>query len=329
MISFRWIVTLCVALAIPLCFGEIGQANAQEVTLRLGHVTTKDTMAGKAAQHLAQTAAERSDDRIKIELYPNAQLGSELEMMTQVRLGTLDIAMIGAGHVAAIEPAFNVTELPFIWKDANTAWQILHGPIGDRMMGMLEAKGVKGLDWGVWGLRGIMTRDPVNTMEDLNGVKVRVIENPLYVKSLTAFGANPTPMAYPEVYSGLQQGTIDGVETNYFAMVDAKFFEVTKSVAVTDHIFSATAYIMNLDRYNGLPADLQKVLVEAANAGGNRMFELAARENLEAIDYMAEHGVTVTRPARGPFESRIGPVHDFFATMVGKELIEDILAAQK
>ena len=300
------------------------------VKLRLGHVTTAVSIAGQGAQAFAKAAKELSNGQIEIEVFPNSQLGGELEMLSQVRLGTLDIAMNGAGIVATIEPTFSITELPFIWKNRDTAWATLTGPIGSKLLGSLESKGIKGLSWGVWDFRGfLMNGTVINTPADMKGKKIRIIENPLYVRTIQALGANPVPMAWPEVYTGLQQRTIDGVETNYHGMSDAKLYEVAKNLVVTDHIFTATVYLMNMKKFSSLSPAHQDVVLKAARVAGETMRAGAAKANADAIALMEKNGVKVTQPNRAAFEKATEPVIKYFSTIVGPDLVQQVMNSQK
>lgn len=311
--------------------GVASSAAAQPVVkLRLGHVTSAVSIAGQGSKAFADAAKELSGGQVEIELFPNSQLGGELEMLSQVRLGTLDIAMNGSGIVAAIEPMFSITELPFIWKNRDTAWTTLTGPIGTRLLGSLEPKGIKGLAWGVWDFRGfLMNGTPIAAPGDMKGKKIRVIENALYVRTIQSVGANPVPMAWPEVYTGLQQRTIDGVETNYHGMADSKLYEVGKNLAVTDHIFTATVYLMNLKKFQSLSPAHQDVVLKAARVAGETMRKGAAKANEDAIALMEKNGVKVTKPERAAFEGATAGVIKYFSTIVGPDLVKEVTASQQ
>ena len=308
-----------------------GTAIAQtKTTLRIGHVTTLQAIAGQGSSKLKEVAEKLSNGEIEVQIFPNSQLGGELEMVSQVRLGALDMAMAGSGIVAAIEPTFSITELPFIWKSRDQAWKVLNGPIGAKMFALLEPKGIKGLSWGVWDMRGFLTVGfDVTKPDDLKGKKIRVIENPLYVRTIRAYGGNPVPMAWPEVYSALQQKAIDGVETNYHGMSDSKLYEVAKSLAVSDHIWTATVFMINKKKLESLPPKLQEVIVKAAKEAGETMFVNAGKANADAIALMEKNGVKIVRPDRTDFEQAVDPVHKYFANLVGADLLEEVKAAQK
>ena len=322
---------LAAALAAALLCGTSTVVFAQaKVKLRLGHVTSITAPAGMGSTKFAAVAKEASNGEVEVELFPNSQLGGELEMVSQVRLGTLDIAMAGAGIVAAIEPTFSVTELPFVWKSGDHAWKTLNGPIGQKILAMLEPKGIKGLGWGIWGMRGFLVNGkPINTPDDMKGLKVRVIENPIYVQTMRAFAANPVPMAWPEVYTGLQQGTVTGVETNYHGMGDSKLYEVAKQLAVTDHIYTATVYIMNQPKFQSLSKPQQDAVMQAAAAAGETMRAAADKANADAIALMEKNGVAVTRPDPAPFAEKVQGVHKYFASIVGPDLLQQVKDAQK
>jgi tripartite ATP-independent transporter DctP family solute receptor len=297
---------------------------------RIACIVTKQNPVGQGAVRVAEAAEQLSKGRIKIDVFDSAQLGGELDLVSQIRMGSLELAVIGSGMVGSVEPTFSLTELPFIWKSDELARKTLDGPIGRKILGLLEPKGIKGLAWGEWGFRGILTtKQPIEKPEDLKGLKIRVIENPLYIATLRAFGANPVPMAWAEVYTALDQGTIDGVDTNYAGMVDSKLQEVTKSLAVSDHIYTAVVVLMNLKTFNALPADLQRVMLEAGKAGGERTRETAAKMNQEAIQLMADKGLKVTRPDRKLFEGFAPAIYKRYSAQVGQDLIDDVMAAQK
>lgn len=323
-IKMLMIATMCLVGALA------SSASADNVIkLRIGHITNLSSITGQGSTKFAETVKELSKGAMEVEIFPNGQLGGELEMLSQVRLGTLDLELMGSGVVASIEPAFSVTELPFIWKDGAAARKVLTGPIGDKILARLDAKGIKGLGWGAWGLRGFLTSNfEVNSPADLKGRKIRIIENPLYVRTIQALGGSPVPMAWPEVYSALQQHTIDGVETNYLGMADGKLQEVSKNLSITNHIFTATVFIMNLPRFQALSPDMRAIIVKAAQAGGAVMFDGADKANQDAITVMEKGGVKVTHPDLAAFKKAALPVQDYFAKQIGPDLLKEVEAAQ-
>ena len=321
---------MLIVTAACVAVGVAATASAADtIKLRIGHITNLSSLTGKGSTTFAETAKTLSHGAIEVEIFPNGQLGGELEMLSQVRQGNLDLELMGSGILASIEPAFSVTELPFVWKSSGSARSVLTGPIGRKILDRLDAKGIKGLAFGAWGLRGFLTTNfAITTPADIKGRKIRIIENQLYSRTIQALGGNPVPMAWPEVYSALQQHTIDGVETNYFGMADGKLQEVAKHLTITNHIFTATAFVMNMDRFKALSPELQGVLVKAAQAGGEAMFDGADKANQDAIAAMEKGGVTAVQPDIAPFKAAETPVQDYFAAQIGRDLLQEVVAAQ-
>jgi tripartite ATP-independent transporter DctP family solute receptor len=325
----RFLFVLTAAVFSASIFAAGGESALAEVKLRIGHVTTIKAIAGRGSTKFKETAEQLSNGEIKVTIFPNGQLGGELEMVSQVRLGTLDIAMVGSGLAANIEPTFSITELPFIWKSRESAWEVLSGPIGQKILGLMEPKGIKGLGWGVWGFRGFLTNGfAIEGPDSMKGRKMRIVENPLYVQTIKAFGGNPVPMAWPEVYTGLQQKAIDGVETNYHGMGDAKLYEVASDLSLTNHIFTATVYLMNMDRFAGLSNKHQEIILKAAKAAGETMRDGAQKANENAIAKMQKSGIKVIKPDRAAFVAKAQKVHDRFSVLVGPQLLKEVKAAQ-
>lgn len=306
------------------------EAAEVQYKFRIGQNAAKESPLGQGTWRVAEVAEQLSKGRIKIDVFDAAKLGGELDMVSQIRMGSLEMALIGSGMVGSVEPTFSITELPFIWKSGESSRKVLDGPIGNKLLAMLEPKGIKGLAWGEWGFRGILTtKKPLETLEDFKGLKIRVIENPLYITTFRAFGANPVPMDWPEVYTALQQGTIDGVDTNPASMVDYKLYENCKCVAAADHIYTAVVVIMNLKTFRSLPKDLQQVIVKASKEGGDRTRELATKKNNDAIEFMGSKGLKITRPDRKIFESKLPEIYKRFSAQIGQDFINEVIAAQK
>ena len=314
-----------------LCSQLLSAPDAMsQTTLRLGFVISKDSALGAYATAAAETAEKESNGQLVLELFERGQLGGETEMLTSVRQGTLDLTLTGSPIVAQIEPNFGVTELPFIWKDSETMFKTLNGPIGQRLLGLLEAKGLKGIAFGDSGPRSLLSRvDPVNSIDDVKGLKIRVVENKLYVTSWRNFGANPVPMAWPEVYTGLQQGTIDAVDSTPWGTRDAKHYEVAKNIALTNHVYTAYLLVMNLEKWNALSPDHQKILAAAAMEGQKANLERIGGDNANAIEQMKKAGLNVTYPDRSAFAAKIGPVYEQFAKSIDASLLKQIQDANR
>lgn len=306
-----------------------GAADPQ-YKFRMGCIMAENVPTGKGGNRMIEEIEKRSKGRIKVDAFYKGQLGGELDMLGQVRMGMLDLGIISPALVASVEPTFSILDLPFIWKSDVAVRKVLDGPIGHKMLNLLEVKGIKGFAWGELGFRVIMTtKKPILSPEDLKGLKIRVVENPLYIQTLRAYGANAVPMAWPEVYTALDQGTIDGVDTNLMGLMQANMYDVAKCLAVTNHIYTGMVILMNLKTYQKLPKELQQVMLEAAKIGGDYNRELVRKEDEDAIGFMEKKGVKVTRPEQEPFKAIAAKVYKQFSVQVGQDLIDQVIAAQK
>lgn len=327
----RYIVGLLAALSLV---GAAGGVAAQEtLKLRLGYATSPDGPGGVAAEAMVNKLEELSGGAIELELFPAAQLGGEVEMLTQVRSGTLDMAILSTPSISAIEPAIAVVDLPYIWESSADHWETVNGPIGDELLDRLEQRGIKGLAWGSWGGRGLVNNGfDINEPSDLKGKHVRVIQSEFFVRMVTAFGAHPAPIAWPEVYTALQQKAVDSVDVTYWAIPEANLDEVGTSLTVSTHVIASSIFLMNQPLYESLSDDQKEWLTEAAATGGQAKYEMIDKATDDAIEGIRERGLTVTEPEREAFASMVQPVYDYYIESFGDEgadFVRRIREAQK
>ena len=305
-------------------------ALAQEVKkLRIGWGTTLEGAGGTAVKKMAEVLKDKTGGRVELVLFPNSQLGGEVEMLSQIRSGNLDLGLIGSGVVSGLEPSIQVTILPFIWKSRDSFWKVITGPIGDKILTNFDNKGVKGLAWGTWGERAFLTIGyPVNSPADLKGKKIRVTQAPMFLKTMETMGGNPVPLPWPEVYTALHTKTVQGVETSIWSAPEAKLYEVTTHLAVSKHFIDTAVFLMNGPAFKALSPQDQKAMIEAARVGGKAHFDAISKSTDEAIKLMEQKGMKVTYPDQAAFRAIVAPVYKLFEKDVGANLIEEIRAAQ-
>ena len=304
-----------------------GPGISAEMVFRLGTGATPKHPNGVQAEVFKAEVEQRAGGRVAIQIFPNAALGGELELANQVKTGELDICSVSTPVVATLSAAAQLSELPFFYKDYATARMVMDGEPGQMALATLEPQGVKGLAWGEIGFRGLLNSvKPIDSADQVRGMKIRVVENRLYVETWRALGANPVPMAWPEVYTGLQQKTVDGVDTNYAGMIDAKHYEVAKHLALTNHSYTSNIIMMNLAKFEALPDDLKQIFLESAKLGAAASRKAAQATDENAVKIMTEHGVAVTRPDPAPFRAALQPVHDAFAKKIGDEIVAKAVA---
>ena len=321
------IVVAVLALAL---LGGVHSAQAETTKLRLGWTSDNNGPGGAGLRLFAEEVKKRTNGAYEIELFGNGQLGNEVDLIGQVASGSLDMAMVGTGALSTIEPKLAVLDLPFVWKDLDTYWKIVNGPIGQALMDGLEAKNLKIVSFGSWGVRNFITNGfDVAKPDDMKSKRMRVSQSPMFVKMIQAFGGNPAPLPWGEVYTAMQQKTIDGVESSPWAYLEIKLYEVATSVSTTDHLIQSSPAFMNLAKFKALPPDVQKIFLEAGKLGGQAMYDSINKANAESIDLIKAKGVKIVTPDREAFRKLVGPVYEVVTAKGGADLLKQIQDAQK
>jgi len=311
-------------IAAVACVAAISPAVAQDkVVLKVGLLGTTEYFYYKGAKRMADLAAERSKGRLELQLFPNQGLGNERDMIEGMQLGTVDMAVINTPLLASFEPRFMLFDMPFLFNDWNHVNKVLSGTVGQQLMKALEPKGLKAFAFSTAGFRHVVNhRREVRTPDDLRGLKIRTLDNPVHTAIMNAMGANATPMQYGEVATALRQKTIDGLDFQVGSTATEKMYEVNKYMALTGHVFTGVIYLASLKRFNALPADLQKTLTEAAVVGANTETELFNKFEEDARAILQKNGMTVVDVNKTPFRARTASVYEKFQDRVGKDLID-------
>jgi tripartite ATP-independent transporter DctP family solute receptor len=256
---------LASACAASLLFAGAAAAETRSQTLRFAFQNVKDHPQGLGAQKFADLVKEKSDGKIKIRLFPGGTLGGDLQTVSALQGGTLDLTVLNSGILSAQIKDFAILDFPFLFNNAQEAQAVIDGTVGQELAKRLEAKGLRTLGYWDLGFRNITnSKTPVTRWEDLQGLKIRVIQSPSYLETFSALGANPVPMPFPEVYTGLEQRTVDGQENPNTVILGTKFYEVQKYLSVTRHVYNPQSFIMGDKSWNKLNEDEQKVITEAA-----------------------------------------------------------------
>jgi len=311
------------------CGTWMGSALAQSWTFKLGDATAPDHAYNVGARKYAELVAQRTGNRVKIDIYPATQLGSERDLVEGLQLGTVDLVVTSTGPLGGFVPRMFVVDLPFLFRDKAHAYKVLDGPIGKSLLEPFAAKGIMGLAFWENGFRNITNNvRPIEKPEDLRGIKIRTMENKIHLASFKAWGASPTPMAWGEVYTALQQKTIDGQENPIAIIYTAKLYEVQKYLALTGHFYSPSPLLMSLKAYNGLPRDIQKIMLDAAIECATFERNLLRDEEARQITELKGRGMQVTTPDKKPFQDAAASVYREFEAQFGKDLIDKIIATR-
>lgn len=285
---------LMMMLTVLSACGDEDQVSAEDngvYTLKVAHSSAaSDDRLEDSLQDFKEKIESASDGRIVIETYPNSQLGGEREALEGVQMGSIEMGVISTAPFGGFFDQMTVLDLPYIFEDEQISDEVLDGEFGDELFNrMLEETGIRGLAWGENGIRHVATNEKaVESPEDLEGMQLRTQENPVHLDMIESYNASPTAIPFPELYSSLQQGVIDGYENPFSLIEGMGFYEVTDYISLTSHVNGVYAFVINDSVYNNLPEDLQEILrKEAENWSDveremNREQEAEGRENIEA-----------------------------------------------
>ncbi|MGB3500215.1 MAG: TRAP transporter substrate-binding protein [Mesorhizobium sp.] len=300
-------------------------AYAQERELRFAMSLAAEHPLGIAGKKFADLVAEKSGGKLKVSLYPGAVLGSDQQNLSAIRGGTLDFTTMATGLLAGINKEFMVFDLPFMFNNSKEAYALSDGPVGTGLMDKLADADIKGL--GVWdlGFRNMTNnRRAITKVEDISGLKLRVIAAPVYIDLFTQLGANPVPMTFGEVYGALESGAIDGQDNPLAVIESAKFAEVQDYLSITRHIYTGMPLLMSGKTWNSLSADEQKVITDAAEEAKQYGRQLVQEQEAAAIERLGkEMAVNELAPEEvNRMREAAKPVIDKFAAEAGAAVME-------
>jgi len=271
-------------------------AEGDVVTIAVGSAAP-DTETSHYQQFLLkmkEQVEKETNGTVKIEIHPNGELGGEREMIEAVQLGTLDATITGAGPLGNFAPSSNALDFPFLFNDREHAYKVLDGEIGQSISKELEPTGAKILVWAENGFRNITNNTrPIKKPEDLKGIKIRTQENKVHLDTFKDYGANPTPMAFTELFTSMQQGVVDGEENPLSVIVPNKFFEVQKYMTLSDHFYQAAPFVINTAKFESLTPDQQKALQSAAEAARDFERQFIFDMNEKFIETAKEGGMEI------------------------------------
>lgn len=309
-----------------------GLPQAQNRTvLRIGWTSGDGAQDPYAVGARAFKAAleQRVGERMDVQLFPNRALGDERPMLDGMRLGTVDMGVITNAVIAQVEPAFQLCDMPFLFGSEEQGHRVLDGAIGQQLKARLEARGVVPLGYMEGGFRHMINNvRPITRPEDLRGIKFRVLQSPIYIEMYRALGGNAVPMAWGETFTAVQQGAIDGLEIPLGVIDQNKYYEVTKYLSLTGHIYSMIGLLIAKRSLDRLPAEVRIAVVEAG-AEATRAQRAANAEATKGFrDSLARQGMQVNDVVdKTVFRRGVLPMYESFRGQIGSDLVRDALAA--
>jgi TRAP-type transport system periplasmic protein len=313
------------ALALALSFG-IGAAAQAQTTMKISISIAQSSHQGIGIDTFAKEVEKRTGGRYKVQPFYSGSLGGERESIEAVQLGTQELTLTSTGPVPNFVPAARILDIPFLFRDKAHARAVLDGPIGQDMLKEFEPKGFKALAWAENGVRHMTnSKRAVNAPDDLKGLKMRTMENPVHVAAYKGFGIITTPMAFPEVFTALQQGTVDGQENPLSVIMAAKFDQVQKHLSLTGHVYSPAIFLMNKATFDKLsPAD-QKAFMEAAIEGTKANRARVDEDDAKGVAELRSKGMQVVENVdKAKFQTALAPVYAEFDKQFGQTNIDRI-----
>ncbi len=300
--------------------------DGKKIVLRYAENQPKDYPTTAAARKFADIVKEKTKGRITVEVYDSAQLGDEKSVIEQIQFGSIDMSRVSLSPLSEFAKQLNVLQLPYLDRDGAHMWKVLDGKIGQDLLATLDKSGIVGLTWFDAGARNFYTKAPAKSMKDLSGLKIRVQESSMMMDMVKAVGANPTPMAYGEVYSALQTGVIDGAENNWPSYESTRHFEVAKNYMLDEHNRVPEPMIISKKTMDKLSADDQKVIRAAAIEAGKVERQLWADREKASEKKVRDGGSTITKltpEQHQEFVNAVKPLYDKYGGD-NKNLIKQI-----
>jgi tripartite ATP-independent transporter DctP family solute receptor len=318
-------------LGITLCALAFGGSAFAQTEIKFGHVGEPGSLFAASAEEFAKRANAKLGGKAKVVVYGSSQLGGDKELLQKLKLGTVDIALPST-VMSSEADLFGVFEMPYLVKDRNHMKKIENEVFWKSLAPAAEAKGLKVI--AVWenGYRHITnSKRPINTPADLQGIKLRVPEGKWRVKMFQAYGANPSPMKFSEVFTALQTGVMDGQENPFTQIFSAKFQEVQKFLSLTGHVYTPAYATVGAKKWASLPGDVRKTLESVAQETQAFVYEKAAKDDEDLLAKIKAAGVQVNTPNKDAFIAASKPVYDEFAKEVkgAKEVIDRAIALGK
>ena len=324
----RKLILLLLVLSIAaMGFAGGGADRGDSVTLRLGHVLDTNNSWHMASEHFATLVHDRSNGEITVQLFPNSSLGNDRDLVEGMQMGTVDFALV-AGVLGNFYGALQLLELPYLFNNQRHLQNVIYGEVGDLMKReMRQQASVVGLEFWERAPRHLTTNFPVNTPADLNGLRIRVPEIPPMVSAWRAMGANPTPMAWGEVYTALQQGTIDAQENPLMNIVSANIQEVNSHINLTYHVYGYVIHLMSAAAFDRLSSGHRDIIVRAAAETRDFQNRMVEEEEVTLRRQLEAGGTVFVTPNIEPFQRLARTVHGEFAARYGQQLYDRIIAA--
>ncbi|MBS1230437.1 MAG: transporter substrate-binding protein [Proteobacteria bacterium] len=305
----------------------------QERTLRVANGVSEDHPNGDGEKKMSQCAAEKSGGKMKIQLFWNGMLGNELATIQQVRTGSLEMVLASPAPITGIVPELGVFDLPFLFDNSTEARRILDGKIGDWFNAKMMNSGLVNLAWMESGFRHTTnSKRPITKWEDFQGIKMRVMQSPIYLDTFKEMGANAVPMAFSEVYSALEMKAVDGQENPVNNIENMKFYEVQKYLSFTKHSYTPTLVMVSKKIWDTMSPEEQKTLKDCAVEGRDVQRKANTAAETKSVEMMKSKGIVVNDVSSAELariRDKTKPISDAYASKLNQEAVSMVFGELK
>ncbi|MDM0105543.1 TRAP transporter substrate-binding protein [Variovorax sp. J22R24] len=305
-------------------------AQVKERTLKFAFQNQTGHPQAQGAQKFADLVAEKSGKKITVKLFPGGSLGGDLQTVSALQGGTVEMTVLNAGILTAQVKEFAAYDFPFLFNNGQEADAVTDGPFGQKLMAKLEEKGLHGLGYWDLGFRNLTnSKRPIAKADDIAGLKIRVIQSPIYIDLFNTLGANATPLPFPELYSALDQKAVDGQENPNTVILSSKFAEVQKHLTQTRHIYNPQALIVSKKTWDGMSAEEKKIISDAATEATTFQRQVSRGAADSALEALKTAGMTVTElpPAEmAKLREKVKPVIEKYTASVGDATVKELMA---
>ncbi|HAX20250.1 MAG TPA: C4-dicarboxylate ABC transporter substrate-binding protein [Hydrogenophaga sp.] len=304
----------------------VGMAAQAQTTLKIGYSNALNSHYGMGAVAFCDGIEKGTQGRYKCQQFPNNALGGEREMIEAVQLGTQDVANVSTGALGNFVPETKIVDIPFLFRDYDHARKVMDGPIGQDLLKKMTAKGIVGLAWTENGFRHITnSKRAINNADDAKGLKLRTMENKVHMEGYKTFGILPTPMAWPEVFTALQQGTVDGQENPIPVILSNKLSQVQKHLSLTNHVYSPAVLVLTPAIWSKLSDADKLVFQDAAKSAATVQRKKVNDDEANGIAELRKDGMQVVEKVNGEsFRKAVAPAYANFAKEFGADKIAAI-----
>ncbi|MBC7599181.1 MAG: DctP family TRAP transporter solute-binding subunit [Polaromonas sp.] len=312
-------------IGLSLALGLVAGAAAQTV-VKIGYATTKESHYGVGSTVFCDEIEKGTQNRYKCQHFPSSALGGEREMTEAVQLGTLDVVNTSTGPIGNFVPEVKIVDIPFLFRDYDHARKVMDGPIGQDILSKFPSKGIIALGWTENGFRHMTNnKRPIVKPADASGLKMRTMENKVHMDGYRTFGILPTPMAFPELFGALQQGTVDGQENPIPVILASKFSQVQKHLSLTGHVYSPALLLMAPRTWTKLTDADKKVFADAAKKAGAAQRKKVNDDENSGIAQLEKDGMAVVKTVDGTaFREALTPAYVSYSKEFGAENIKKI-----